>query len=168
WCGDVPLRRLYPNLFEKESEPFVVVANRMIGNYSDRIWNWRWSSNLTDTEMVEVETLQHLLFDVSISDGLEDKWSWIPEQMEKFSVKSSYVTLSSSRNSVDLNPSVLAALNELWVTNIPSKVSIFGWRLLLGKLPTKAALAHRGRSGNSCNYNYSNWCTNPLDCLSSI
>jgi hypothetical protein len=38
----------------------------------------------------------------------------------------------------------LTTLKMLWKTNVPSKVSIFGWRLLLEKLPTKDALFHKG------------------------
>jgi hypothetical protein len=33
---------------------------------------------------------------------------------------------------------------DLWFNNIPSKVSIFGWMLLLEKLPTKEALYNKG------------------------
>jgi hypothetical protein len=35
-----------------------------------------------------------------------------------------------------LNPSVLSAVQSLWENDIPSKVGVFGWRLLLEKLPT--------------------------------
>jgi hypothetical protein len=42
-----------------------------------------------------------------------------------------------------LNPSVLSAVQSLWENDIPSKVGVFGWRLLLEKLPTRAALASR-------------------------
>jgi hypothetical protein len=43
-----------------------------------------------------------------------------------------------------LDPNTVLALNKLWITNAPSKASIFGWRLLLDKLPTKAALINKG------------------------
>jgi hypothetical protein len=33
----------------------------------------------------------------------------------------------------DLNPFVLTALQMLWENDIPSKVGVFGWRLLLEK-----------------------------------
>jgi hypothetical protein len=32
------------------------------------------------------------------------------------------------------------AVKKLWKNDIPSKVNFFGWRLLLEKLPTRAAL----------------------------
>jgi hypothetical protein len=39
---------------------------------------------------------------------------------------------------------ILLALRKLWNTDIPSKVQVFGWRLLLKRLPTRAALSRRG------------------------
>ncbi|PNX58407.1 hypothetical protein L195_g050897, partial [Trifolium pratense] len=38
----------------------------------------------------------------------------------------------------------LVAIRKLWKNDLPSKVGVFGWRLLLEKLPTRVALAHRG------------------------
>jgi hypothetical protein len=39
---------------------------------------------------------------------------------------------------------VLLAIKKLWRTDIPSKVNVFGWWLLLGRLPTRLALYRRG------------------------
>ncbi|KAK2351717.1 hypothetical protein QL285_096925 [Trifolium repens] len=58
--------------------------------------------------------------------------------------KSAYFLLLNDRIMQDLNPFVLTALQMLWENDIPSKVGVFGWRLLLEKLPTRAALASRG------------------------
>jgi hypothetical protein len=41
------------------------------------------------------------------------------------------------------------AMKQLWKNNISLKVSIFGWRLLLDKLPTRGALFHRGIINNN-------------------
>jgi hypothetical protein len=43
-----------------------------------------------------------------------------------------------------LDPTLEQALKKLWSANVPSKVNIFGWRLLLGKLPTREALYSKG------------------------
>jgi hypothetical protein len=32
----------------------------------------------------------------------------------------------------------------MWKNNVPSKISIFGWRLLLEKLPTRESLFNKG------------------------
>jgi hypothetical protein len=39
---------------------------------------------------------------------------------------------------------MVKALNKLWISNVPSKISIFGRRLLLDKLPTREALYSKG------------------------
>ncbi|CAJ2668249.1 unnamed protein product [Trifolium pratense] len=79
----------------------------------------------------------------------EDKWRWIPEKSGFFTVKSVYSFFLSGRVMHDVNPGVLPALKSLWENDIPSKVGVFGWRLLLEKLPTRAALAARGILTNS-------------------
>jgi hypothetical protein len=38
---------------------------------------------------------------------------------------------------------MVIALKRLWKNNIPSKISIFGWKLLLEKLQTREALYHK-------------------------
>jgi hypothetical protein len=43
-----------------------------------------------------------------------------------------------------VDENLLSALIKLWKTDIPSKVNVFEWRLLLNRLPTMAALFHRG------------------------
>jgi hypothetical protein len=43
-----------------------------------------------------------------------------------------------------LDDNVLVAINKLWRNDVPSKVCVFGWRLLLQRLPTRAALNRRG------------------------
>jgi hypothetical protein len=42
----------------------------------------------------------------------------------------------------------LTAINKLWKTDIPSKIYMFGWRLLLNRLPTRVALNRRGILAN--------------------
>ncbi|MCI28702.1 putative ribonuclease H protein [Trifolium medium] len=57
-----------------------------------------------------------------------------------FSVKSAFMYLQNMFMMDDINTSTVTALHKLWSNNVPSKVSIFGWRLLLEKLPTREAL----------------------------
>jgi hypothetical protein len=50
---------------------------------------------------------------------------------------------------VALDNNVLVAINKLWKIDVPSKIHVFGWRLLLDRLPTRSALNHRGILLNS-------------------
>ncbi|PNX89544.1 ribonuclease H, partial [Trifolium pratense] len=143
WCGEVPFRLLFPNLFDKEFDQNVVVADRLVGINSNRHWQWAWSSDLTTYEEEDLQALQQILLAVSMGAESEDKWRWIPEKSGIFTVKSVYSFFLSGRVMHDVNPGVLPALKSLWENDIPSKVGVFGWRLLLEKLPTRAALASR-------------------------
>jgi hypothetical protein len=50
-----------------------------------------------------------------------------------------------------LESNLLDAIKKLWKTDIQSKVNVFGWRLLLNRLPTRAALNRRDILVNSHN-----------------
>jgi hypothetical protein len=53
------------------------------------------------------------------------------------------------RQSVVLEQEVLKAIIKLWKNDVPSKIKVFGWRLLLQRLPTREALHHRGILNNT-------------------
>ncbi|KAK2444399.1 hypothetical protein QL285_015427 [Trifolium repens] len=119
----------------------------LLGNTFNREWGWSWCSELTSNEEEELQDLQQIIFDVALVGELKDNWRWIPENSGLFSIKSAYSLLLNDRIMQDLNPFVLTAL-QTGENDIPSKVGVFGWRLLLEKLPTRAALASRGILSN--------------------
>ncbi|PNX70108.1 cysteine-rich receptor-like protein kinase, partial [Trifolium pratense] len=137
WIGAAPLQELFPNLFAKESDQYVEVAKRLVGSSANRMWNWNWCINLTAEEEVE------LLVGVEVVENQRDNWRWILDNSGIFSVKSVYGLLLNGRIVSELYQSTLAALESLWKNDVPSKVGIFGWRLILEKLPTRADLAYR-------------------------
>ncbi|MCI05671.1 putative ribonuclease H protein, partial [Trifolium medium] len=143
WLGDVPFRELFPNLFIKEVDHNVVVAKRLVGNRADRSWNWQWNSDLTSHEEGDLLYLQQLLLEVEVLEDRTHNWRWKPDNSGMFSVKSTYSLLQNGRTMREINTNMLTSLQQLWKNDIPSKVGVFGWRLLLGKLPTRAALASR-------------------------
>jgi hypothetical protein len=59
-----------------------------------------------------------------------------------FYVQSCYSSLL--RNAEILYTNILNLLKDPWHNDALSKVHVFGWRLLLDRLPPKAALQHRG------------------------
>jgi hypothetical protein len=61
-----------------------------------------------------------------------------------FTVKGAYMELLNRSSTASSDDSMVNSLELLWKNNVPSKISIFGWRLLLEKLPTKEALFDKG------------------------
>ncbi|PNX79011.1 ribonuclease H, partial [Trifolium pratense] len=143
WIGEVPLMELYPNLFAIECFKNVVVADRFPDNGHNQEWNLFWSMDLSEFEMKEVEELQILLNGIMLTGDVGDKWRWIPGEEGNFSVKSTYMLLQNERAAMNIQTQLLEALHKLWKNDIPSKVGVFGWRLLLMKLPTRVSLASK-------------------------
>jgi hypothetical protein len=48
-----------------------------------------------------------------------------------FSDKSAYMELLNRSGTTGLDDSMVNSLELVWKNNVPSKISIFGWRLLL-------------------------------------
>jgi hypothetical protein len=65
-----------------------------------------------------------------------------------FSIKSCYNLLLDFCQAVVLEQEVLEAIRKLWKNDVPSKIKVFGWRLLLQRLPTREALHNRGILNN--------------------
>jgi hypothetical protein len=144
WLGNQSLCNLFPNLYEKEISKDALVSDRMRRNGDIIEWHWRWRENLTGTETGQLLELQNLLIEVHFEFGRTDRWRWIPGSLGLFSVNSCYRVLLQSLNMVTLDSNVMDAIQELWKNDVPTKVNIFGWRLLLDKISTRAALHHRG------------------------
>jgi hypothetical protein len=87
---------------------------------------------LSIVEVQQLEELVGLFEGFSYQPTAGDKWRWMPDSKGLFSVKSCYSSLLTTRQGVLLEANVLIAIKKLWKTNIPSKVNLFGWRLLLG------------------------------------
>ncbi|GAU47144.1 hypothetical protein TSUD_379210 [Trifolium subterraneum] len=144
WLGDVPFCELFPNLFAKELDQNIVVAKRLVGSRGNRLWYWQWDNVLTSEDEDDLSYIQHLLLDVDVVRDRTDAWKWMPNSLGMFTVKSVYTILQNGRSAKEINPSILVSIQRLWKNDVPSKVGVFGWRLLLDKLPTRAALIARG------------------------
>ncbi|MCH80366.1 LINE-1 reverse transcriptase like, partial [Trifolium medium] len=143
WVGTVPLRDLFPKLFDKEPHKDRVVSDLMHNGSTVLHWNSDWLDILSQEEIVEKVALEQLLTGLDVHSDREDRWRWSLHASGLFSVKIAYIFLQSRLNAVNLAPDVATAIHKLWKNDVPSKVGIFGWRLLLEKLPTRAVLASK-------------------------
>ena len=81
---------------------------------------------------------------------LQDTWSWEGESSGRYTVWNAYRLLD--RGSPNENQD--GVFNIIWKLRIPSKASIFAWRLIRDKLPTKSNLRRRNVEINdvSCKF----------------
>ena len=70
---------------------------------------------------------------------ITDCWIWKPEPSGHYFTRSAYHLLQEETAEETLDE----ALVDLWKLKIPAKASIFAWRLIRDKLPTKANLRRR-------------------------
>ncbi|CAJ2631177.1 unnamed protein product [Trifolium pratense] len=153
WYGPDCLMDLYPALYFKTSMPNCFVADTGFEHNGKWIWNICWAETLSSTESDEAEELLYLLADISPKQDKLDSMRWIPDHSGNFSVNSAYQFLLNSVESNIVDENVVHALNQLWVNDVPSKVNVFGWRLLLVRLPTRLALVRKGII-----VNHREWC----------
>ncbi|MCI05958.1 ribonuclease H protein, partial [Trifolium medium] len=142
WLGTEAMKFVYPELFTLALYPNGSIADMGFWLNERWVWNFVWSEELPIEQQGAAADLQLLLFDVQPKNK-PDRRRWIPNQSGEFSVNSAYASLLS-HGERKINDEILVdAIRRLWRNNIPSKVSIFGWRFLLARLPTRATLARK-------------------------
>ena len=100
---------------------------------------WRWRRRLWEWEEELLEECRLLRVDVSLQPFTYDVWQWLPNPSGGYSICGVYVMFTThdtpqDRQDVDL----------IWHKQVPLKVSIFAWRLLRDRLPTKSNLVTCG------------------------
>jgi hypothetical protein len=103
---------------------------------------------LSEEEQQQLNDLITLLVGFSLCPDRPNSWRWIPGTTCIFSIKSYYSFLLETPQAEAIDADVLDAIKNLWRNDLPSKVLVFGWRLLLERLPTRGALHHRGILAN--------------------
>ncbi|GJZ55138.1 RNA-directed DNA polymerase, eukaryota [Tanacetum coccineum] len=73
-----------------------------------------------------------------------DRWVWSGDGTGQFSV-------SSARQIIDRRTLIVEDVQTRWLKEVPIKVNIFVWKMLLNKLPTRVNLSKRGLEVESLN-----------------
>jgi len=73
-----------------------------------------------------------------LQDNVSDTWRWLLDPVHGYSVREAYRFITSNDVQVDRS-----LVDDVWHKLIPSKVSLFVWRLLRNKIPTKDNLLRR-------------------------
>ncbi|GAU49924.1 hypothetical protein TSUD_180420 [Trifolium subterraneum] len=139
WVDGTPLCERFGRLFElTEAKPCSVAEMALLGwGVSGEAWEWRRQLRAWEEEMLR--ECQTLLLNITLQIQTSDRWQWQPGPDEGYYVRGAYQLLTT-QDSVTLD----VAAGLIWHSQIPLKVSIFVWRLLRDRLPTKANLVTRG------------------------
>jgi hypothetical protein len=148
WVGNEPLKAKYKRLFDNSLQKDCAVAE--MGAWGVGGWSWElmWRRGWFEWENELINNFMQDLTRVSLSCFGQDAWRWIPD-VDGYSVRSAY--------KAQLSLEVVAPceiFQKIWAGWIPAKVQAFGWRLVLGRIPTLDNLLKRGvvigGGGNLC------------------
>jgi len=79
-----------------------------------------------------------LLLNTVLQEQVNDWWQWLPDTTHGYSVRGAYRLITTSDD-----PIITDSAIDVWQKHIPEKVSLFAWRLLRNRLPTKDNLLRR-------------------------
>ncbi|GAU50551.1 hypothetical protein TSUD_281250 [Trifolium subterraneum] len=100
-------------------------------------WEWRRELRVWEEDMLG--ECQTLLLNFPLQAQSPDRWQWRPDPDMGYTVRGAYALLTAQVSVTTDDTEKL-----IWHSQVPLKVSIFAWRLLRDRLPTKANLVTRG------------------------
>jgi hypothetical protein len=139
WVGGTPLCERFGRLFDLAASKSRTVAEMCGSGWGPGGEAWVWRRRLWAWEEELLGECQTLLLSVTLQGGIPDRWQWRHDPTAGYSVHDAYQILTSQ----DVGSAGEAA-DLIWHRQVPLKVSIFAWRLLRDRLPTRANLVSRG------------------------
>ena len=137
WCGDMPLKEAFPELFSIALDRNVSVADLMSHNNGVLHWDVLFTRSVQDWELESISSFLDLLYSIPVQGRGEDRISWGSMDSKVFSVKSYYSYLST--------PSPRSfPWKGVWKSKVPPRVAFFSWTAALGKVLTIDNLRKRG------------------------
>ena len=135
WLGGAPLRLQFSRLYELSvhKECLVEDMSRLGWEEGGNVWGWR--RRMLAWEEESVRECSALLNNVILQDNIQDSWKWLLDPLHGYSVRGTYRFLTSGDDLV-----VGGANNNVCHKLVPSKVSLFAWRVLQNKILTRLNL----------------------------
>uniref|UniRef100_A0A2N9EU99 ubiquitinyl hydrolase 1 n=1 Tax=Fagus sylvatica TaxID=28930 RepID=A0A2N9EU99_FAGSY len=139
WCGDRPLKDVFPNLYACASYHQATIDSILIrsasGSSSD--WNVQFVRNFNDWEVEGVASFFELLHSQSSFREGGDGLRWRLKSNGIFDVRSFYSALRHTQP-------VTFPWKAIWGVNAPKRVSFFAWSAAWGRILTVDNLMRRG------------------------
>jgi hypothetical protein len=138
WLGGVPLKTQFSRLYELSVYKEYSVEDMARLGWEEGGEAWCWRRRLLAWEEESVRECVVLLNNVILQVNRLDSWRWLLDPIHGYSVRGTYRFLTSADE-----PLNGVAVYNVWHKLVPSKVSIFAWRLLQDRIPTKSNLVRR-------------------------
>jgi len=134
----VPLQVQFPRLFDLAVDKWVTVRQMESRGWGDGGAAWEWRRRLLAWEEESVSQCASVLHNVVLQDHIIDRWRWLLDPINGYSVEGTYSYLTAPGIHLECGMSV-----DLWKKQVPLKVSVFVWRFLRNRIPTKDNLLPR-------------------------
>ncbi|KAL2965842.1 hypothetical protein AAZX31_16G084300 [Glycine max] len=138
-CGEESLAEKFPRLYSISLQQQQLI--QQMGSHKDSGWEWNftWRRPLFDSEIDRaVSFLTEVQHKVIQQQGF-DGWEWLGDPTGQYSAHTAYSMLGEGLESGILDD----CYSKLWTLKVPSKVTVFVWRLLRDRLPTRLNLQRR-------------------------
>jgi len=138
WVGEVPLRYKFPRLFALALKKESTVEEMKRVGWGEGVEENSWRRHLLAWEEDCVRECSLLLHNTVLQANVTDKWRWLLDPIHGYSVRDAYGYITNSGDQRDSNH-----VDDVWHRYILVKVSLFVWRLLQNRLPTRDNLVRR-------------------------
>ena len=139
WIGEIPVRLKFPRLFDLSECKESAVEEMSRLRWEEEGLAWVWRRRLLAWEEESVRECCALLYNIVLQDNVHDTWRWQLDPIRGYSVRESYRYITNSDVMLDRT-----LVDDVWLKQIPPKVSLLVWRLLQNRLPTKDNLSRWG------------------------
>ncbi len=129
WCGDLPLRQRFPDLYCLARVPEAMEADYLRFQGSNNFWYVEFSRPVQDWKLDEVNSVMEILYSCRIRPGSLDSLCWNPSRHKVFEVCSFYSALVQS-------PPCYFPWRSVRKSKVPSRVAFFIWTAALGMILT--------------------------------
>jgi len=138
WQGGAPLKLQFSRLYELSVHKECLVEDMARLGWEEGGNAWGWRRRLLVREEDSVRELYVLLNNVILQENVQDHWRWLLDPIHGYSIRGTYRFLTSADE-----PMVTSDYNDVWHKLVLAKFSIFAWRLLLDRVPTRSNLVRR-------------------------
>ena len=131
--GENNLAVKFPRLYTISAQQQHLIQQVGAFNEGGWEWNFQWRRPLFDSEIDMAVAFLQEVEGFRLRSDEQDRWLWAVEPCGSYSAKSAYKAI---REDI-LGAGQVGQFKELWKLRVPAKVTMFVWRLIQDKLPTR-------------------------------